>query len=66
MFTNVEAQAQPMKAYLYTTGTVFAVITVGHVWEVIDRSRVFASDVIIVALSAGLVVWAWRLGRTRT
>ncbi len=55
-----------MKAYLYTTGILFAVIAVGHVWEVIDRSRVFASDVIIVALSAGLVVWAWRLGRTRT
>ena len=55
-----------MKAYLYTTGILFAVIAVGHVWEVIDRSHVFASDIIIVAVSAGLVVWAWRLGRTRT
>jgi dolichyl-phosphate-mannose--protein O-mannosyl transferase len=55
-----------MKLYLYTTGILFAVITVGHVWEVIDRSHVFASDVIIVTLSTGLVVWAWRLARTRT
>jgi len=59
-------KAWPMKAYLYTTGILFAVIAVGHVWEVIDRSHVFASDVIIVAVSAGLVVWAWRLGRTRS
>ena len=44
---------------------LFAVITVAHVWEVIDRSHVFASDILIVAVSAGLVVWAWRLGRTR-
>jgi len=55
-----------MKAYLYTTGILFAAIMVGHVWEVIDRSRVFASDVVIVLLCAGLVVWAWRLARTRT
>ena len=61
-----QLKAAPMKAYLYTTGVVFAVIAVGHVWEVIDRSRVFVSDGIIVALSTGLVVWAWRLGRTRT
>ena len=54
-----------MKAYLYTTGMLFAVIAVAHVWEVIDRSHVFASDILIVAVSAGLVVWAWRLGRTR-
>jgi len=55
-----------MKAYLYTTGILFTIIGVGHVWEVIDRSHVFASDAIIVALCAGLVVWAWRLGRART
>lgn len=55
-----------MKPYLYTTGILFAAIMVGHVWEVIDRSRLFASDVIIVVLTAGLVVWAWRLSRTRT
>ena len=54
-----------MKAYLYTTGILFAVITVAHVWEVIDRSHLFVSDVIIVALSIGLAVWAWRLARTR-
>ena len=52
-----------MKAYLLTTGTLFALIGVAHVFEVVERSRVFASDVLIVALSAGLAVWAWRLAR---
>lgn len=61
-----KAHPRQMKAYLYTTGMLFAVIAVAHVWEVIDRSHVFASDVLIVALSAGLAVWAWRLGHTRT
>jgi len=54
-----------MKVYVFTTGILFAVITVAHVLEVIDRSRLFVSDAIIVGLSAGLAVWAWRLARTR-
>jgi len=52
-----------MKAYLLTTGILFAVIVVAHVFEVIDRRRVLASDVLVLAVSAGLCVWAWRLVR---
>ena len=52
-----------MKAYLITTGILFALIAVAHVVEAIDRSHLFVSDVIIVALGAGLAVWAWRLAR---
>jgi hypothetical protein len=52
-----------MKAYLITTGTVFAVIVVAHVWEMVDRRQVFASDALILAVSGGLSVWAWRLVR---
>jgi hypothetical protein len=54
-----------MKAYLITTGILFALIAAAHVFEVIDRSRLFASDVIIVALCAALAVWGLRLARTR-
>lgn len=54
-----------MKAYLITTGILCALVAVAHVFEVIDRSHVFASDAIIVALSAALAVWAMRLARTR-
>jgi hypothetical protein len=52
-----------MRAYLLTTGTLFAVIVVAHVFEVLDRRSVFASDVLVLAVSAGLSVWAWRLAR---
>ncbi len=55
-----------MKAYLITTGILFVLITVAHVFEVIDRSHVVASDVIIIAVTAALAVWAWRLAKTRT
>jgi len=52
-----------MKAYLVTTGILFAVITVAHVWEVVDRRRIFTSDALILAVCVGLSVWAWRLVR---
>ena len=55
-----------MKAYLVTTGVLFAAITVAHTWEAIDRGHVFVSDGIIVGLCAGLAVWAWRLTRRVT
>jgi len=56
-------RAYPMKAYLVTTGILFAVITVAHVFEVVDRRRLFASDALILAVSVALSVWAWRLVR---
>jgi hypothetical protein len=52
-----------MKAYLVVTGIVFAVIFALHTWEVVDRQRVFASDILVLAASAGLSVWAGRLVR---
>ena len=52
---------RPMKPYLITTGILFAVITVAHIWEAVDRGHVHHSDVLIVAVSTGLSVWAWRL-----
>jgi hypothetical protein len=52
-----------MKAYLVTTGMLFAVITAAHVWEVVDRRRIFASDALILGVCVGLAVWAWRLVR---
>jgi len=54
-----------MKAYLVVTGILFAVIFVAHVWEVVDRHRMFASDILVLAVTAGLSVWAGRLVRER-
>lgn len=55
-----------MKAYLLTTGTVFALITGAHIWRVIAESSRLARDpwfVVITVLTAGLSAWAWRLLR---
>lgn len=52
-----------MRAYLITTGILFAAITVAHGFEIIDRRHVLASDALVLAASVGLGVWAWRLLR---
>ena len=52
-----------MKAYVVTTGTLFGLITAAHVFEVVDRGRVFASDVLVIVLSLALAVWAWQVAR---
>jgi hypothetical protein len=52
-----------MKAYLVVTGILFAVIFALHTWEIVDRQRLLASDVLVLGVSAGLCVWAGRLVR---
>lgn len=53
-----------MKAYLITTGSVFAILVVAHLWRIVAESRHLATepDFILVTLAAGaLSAWAWRL-----
>lgn len=52
-----------MRSYLITTGVLFAAIAVAHVFEIIGRHHVYASDVVVLAVSIGLGVWAWSLLR---
>jgi hypothetical protein len=55
-----------MKAYLLTTGTVFALLTLAHVWRVLSESSALAGDpwyVLITLASAALSVWAFLLVR---
>ena len=55
-----------MKAYLITTGIVFALITVAHVLRVFAEGPRLAKDplfLFLTLLAAGLSVWAWRLLR---
>ena len=50
-----------MKAYLLTTGTVFGLLTVAHIWRVIGESTALAKDpwfLLITLIAAGLCVWA--------
>ena len=55
-----------MRAYLMTTGAVFALVTVAHVWRIVAESPSLARDpwfVLLTLFTAGLSVWAWRLIR---
>jgi hypothetical protein len=52
-----------MRAYLITTAALFVLITAAHIWEMVDRSRIYVGDFVVIGLSAGLAVWAWRLLR---
>ena len=55
-----------MKAYLLTTGLVFALVTVAHVWRVIAESRALMREpwfILLTLFTAGLSLWAFRLLR---
>ena len=56
-----------MKAYLITTGSVFGILTVAHIWRMISESHALAREpwyLAITALSAAFCVWAFRLVRS--
>jgi hypothetical protein len=55
-----------MKAYLITTGIVFGLITVAHIWRAFAEGSHLATDpmfILLTLLSAALCVWAFRLLR---
>jgi hypothetical protein len=61
-----------MKAYLITTGSIFAILALLHFWHAIDERGLletnpgqFVAMVALGALAAGLSVWAFRLLRVR-
>ena len=57
-----------MKAYVITTGLVFGLLTVAHLWRIIVEKPVATNPIylLITSLSAALFVWAlWLLRRSR-
>jgi H+/Cl- antiporter ClcA len=51
-----------VKAYVITTGVVFGLLTLVHIWRVIEEGRQMATDpwwVLITVAAAGLSLWAW-------
>lgn len=55
-----------MKAYLITTGTLFGLLTLVHIWRAVEESSRVLRDpwfVLLTVASAGLCLWAWRLVR---
>jgi tellurite resistance protein TehA-like permease len=55
-----------MKAYVMTTGILFGLLTVAHVWRVFEEGSRLAKDpsyVLVTLVAAVLCLWAWRLLR---
>lgn len=53
-----------MKAYLATTGTVFGLIVVAHIWRAVAEGPAIVKNPVYILLTvaaAALSVWAWRL-----
>lgn len=53
-----------MKAYLLTTGAVFGLLTLVHIWRMIEEGPQLATDpwyVLITVAAATLGLWACRL-----
>jgi len=58
-----------MKAYVATTGAVFAVLALAHLWRLSAEGLDLLSDVWWVGVTLGAValsVWAWRLLRAES
>ena len=55
-----------MKAYLISTGGLFGLITLVHLWRIVEEWPRLATDpwyLLLTAASAALCLWAWRLLR---
>jgi hypothetical protein len=53
-----------MKAYVMTTGAVFGLLTLVHLWRIIVEGLHLVTDpwyVLITVAAGALCVWAWRL-----
>jgi hypothetical protein len=53
-----------MKAYVMTTGALFGLLTLAHLWRIVEERPLLARDpwyVLITAAAAALCLWAVRL-----
>ena len=57
-----------MKTYVVATGLLFALLTLVHLWRIVEEPHL-ASDpwfVLATAVSAALCIVAWRLSRRQS
>ena len=55
-----------MKAYIMTTGVLFGLLVVAHIWRAIAEGPALARDSFYIAITiaaAAFCFWAWRLLR---
>jgi hypothetical protein len=58
-----------MRTYVMTTGVLFGLVTLAHVWRALVEGPGLATDpwyVLLTVAAAGLCLWAWRLIRLST
>jgi len=56
-----------MKAYIITTGAVFGLLTVAHIWRALEEGQQLAKNpwfILITVAAAALCLWACRLLRS--
>jgi len=55
-----------MKPYVTTTGALFGLVTLAHLWRAIEEGPGLFKNpwwVLITLVAAALSIWAWRLLR---
>lgn len=55
-----------MKAYIMTTGAIFVLVTIAHIWRIVEGHDNLGRDpwyVMLTVVTALLGLWAWRLLR---
>jgi hypothetical protein len=55
-----------MKAYVVTTGTVFGLLTVAHLWRIAEEGAHVVRDpwfLLTTVTAASLCLWSWRVLR---
>ena len=53
-----------MKAYVMTTGAVFGLLTLAHLWRIFEEGLHLAMDpwfALFTVAAGALCLWAWRL-----
>lgn len=56
-----------MKAYVMTTGSLFGLLVLVHVWRAVEEGPQLATRpeyVVVTVLAAAMCFWAWRVFRT--
>ncbi len=67
--THENLGGDSVKAYVMTTGILFGLLTVVHLWRALEEGPPLTTDpwyVLITLVAAGLCVWAFRLLRVST
>lgn len=55
-----------MKAYVITTGSVFGLLVLVHIWRAIEEGSHLLKEpsyILVTAVAAALCLWAWRVHR---